>query len=44
MLFFGSQKLYLNRHIKRAYIEAKEKLDPILANRKSKEITNEKIN
>jgi hypothetical protein len=29
--FFGSQKLYLKRHIKRAYIEAKENLEPILA-------------
>jgi len=30
--FFGSQKLYLNRHLKRAYIEAKENLEPILVN------------
>ena len=30
--FFGSQKLYRNRHIKRAYIEAKKNLEPILAN------------
>lgn len=30
--FFGSQKLYLNRHIKRAYTAAKEKLEPVLTN------------
>ena len=30
--FFGSQKLYLNRHIKRAYNEAKINLKSILAN------------
>ena len=30
--FFGSQKLYLNRHIKRAYLEARENLEPVLAN------------
>jgi len=30
--FFGSQKLYLNRHLKRAYTEAKKELQPILAN------------
>ncbi|MCU7812525.1 MAG: hypothetical protein KZQ77_15055 [Candidatus Thiodiazotropha sp. (ex Notomyrtea botanica)] len=30
--FFGPQKLYLNRHIKRAYEEAKANLEPVLAN------------
>jgi hypothetical protein len=30
--FFGSQKLYLNRHLKRAYKEAKANLGPVLAN------------
>lgn len=29
--FFGAQKLYLNRHIKRAYEEAKANLEPVLA-------------
>ena len=27
--FFGSKGIYLNRHIVRAYTEAKEKLDPL---------------
>jgi len=30
--FFGAQKLYLNRHIIRAYQEAKANLEPVLAN------------
>ena len=30
--FFGSQKLYLNRHLRRAYKEAKSNLELILAN------------
>lgn len=30
--FFGSQKIYLNRHIKRAYEKAKENLLPIIEN------------
>lgn len=30
--FFGSQKLYLNRHISRAYKETKANLEPKLAN------------
>ncbi|HGF5190512.1 TPA: hypothetical protein ACF35N_004589 [Vibrio parahaemolyticus] len=28
--FFGDQKLYLNRHLKRAYEEAKANLEPLL--------------
>lgn len=30
--FFGSQKLYLNRHLVRAYHEAKGNLEPVMAN------------
>ncbi|WP_318465796.1 hypothetical protein [Photobacterium leiognathi] len=29
--FFGSKSIYLNRHILRAYAEAKEKLEPLLS-------------
>lgn len=31
--FFGHQKLYLNRHLKRAYLEAKDKLLPLVSAR-----------
>lgn len=31
--FFGHQKLYLKRHLKRAYLEAKEKILPLVSTR-----------